>query len=85
MNLKDAPAVASTAPAGECQNDSDRVGAILAAYVEEGVCDAETALLDLVTDALVYNRFVNGAPPDDLLLRAQRAYFSQLADNQVWA
>ena len=85
LNLRDTPFCGVTAPNDECQSNIDRVAVILQAHLEQNITDEENLVLDLVTDLLIYNRFVNGQSPDELLERAQRAYFSQLADANVWA
>lgn len=85
FDLRNPPDTGLEAPNEECKNNLDRICLIIDQYVEQNVTDAENAMLDLVTDCLIANRFLYGAAPDDLLDRAQRAYFSQLADAGVWA
>jgi hypothetical protein len=85
MNFRDPPPSGLNAPNQECQNDLDRIALIVDEYVEQGICDGDTAVLDIITDALIYNRFASGREPGDLLERAERAYFSQLAEANVWA
>ena len=85
LSLRYPPDSGLAAPNEECKNNLDRICLIIDQYVEQNVTDADSAMLDLVTDCLIANRFLYGASPDELLDRAQRAYFSQLADANVWA
>ena len=73
------------APNEECKNNLDRICLLVDQYVEQNVTDADSALLDLVTDCLIANRFLYGASPDALIDRAYMAYTSQLEDAGVWA